>query len=282
MATSGITSNIDAVKDALKIYGLVVRKDAHAETKKKIASVAYEAARFTPFGEKGVLRAEISNLPNTKDGGRKRYGDSKYVGQYKLINWERKLRGLLPLGNSKFRKVKQYKVRPGAMSVEEKEIKRRNRVRATFGTSLRANPFMDGKYKSFIQARIRSIKFIRAAWSVAAVALGGKPFSRGDFGPAALSRFSGLAYGGGEVKPIGPDVTEYSIFNGAGRYDTRRAIKGAQSAPERPARDQERAAKIIEDALNKGVEAVLADITKYFETRADRYQKAIRVLNRFK
>lgn len=282
MATSGITSNIDAVKDALKVYGLVVRKDADAETKKKMASIAYEAARFTPFGEKGALRSEISNLPIIKDGGKKRYGNSQYVGQYKLINWQRKLAGLLPVGGSKFRKVKQYKVRPGALSVEEREIKRRNRVRATLGPSLRANPFMDGKYKAFIAKRIRSIKFIRAAWSVAAVAFGGKPFSRGDFGPNALARFSGLAYGGGDVKPIGPDITEYSIFNGAGKYDTRKAIKGVQSAPERSSQDQERAAKIIEEALNKGLEAVLADITKYFETRAERYQKAIRVLNRFK
>jgi hypothetical protein len=282
MATSGITTNIDAVKDALKIYGLVVRKDAEAETKKKMASIAYEAARFTPFGEKGALRAEISNLPITKDGGKKRYGNTQYVGQYKLINWQRKLAGLLPVGGSKFRKVSQYKVKPGALSVEEKETKRRNKVRSAFGPSLRANPFMDGKYKAFIAGRIRSIKFIRAAWSVAAVALGGKPFSRGDFGPAAIARFSGQAYGGGEIKSIGPDVTEYSIFNGAGRYDTRRAIKGVQSAPERPSKDQERAAKIIEDALDKGVTAVLADITKYFETRAERYQKAIRILNRFK
>jgi hypothetical protein len=282
MATSGITSNIDAVKDALKIYGLVVRKDADAETKKKMASIAYESARFTPFGEKGALRAEISNLPLTKDGGKKRYGNTAYVGQYKLINWQRKLAGLLPVGGSKFRKVKQYKVRPGALSVEEREIKRRNRVHATLGPSLRKNPFMDGKYKAFIAKRIRSIKFIRAAWSVAAVAFGGKPFSRGDFGQNALARFSGLAYGGGEVKPIGPDITEYSIFNGAGKYDTRRVIKGVQSAPERPAKDQERASQIIEEALNKGVAAVLADITQYFEARADRVMKAIRVLNRFR
>jgi hypothetical protein len=282
MATSGIITNIDAVKDALKIYGLVVRKDADAETKKKMASIAYESARFTPFGEKGILRAEISNLPITKDGGRKRYGNTNYVGQYKLINWQRKLAGLLPVGGSKFRKVKQYKVRPGALSVEEREIKRRNRVHATLGPSLRKNPFMDGKYKAFIAKRIRSIKFIRAAWSVAAVAFGGKPFSRGDFGQNALARFSGLAYGGGEVKPIGPDITEYSIFNGAGKYDTRRAIKGVQSAPERPAKDQERASQIIEEALNKGVAAVLADITQYFEARADRVIKAIRILNRFR
>lgn len=288
MAISGITTNIDAVKDALKIYGLVVRKDAEAETKKKMASIAYEAARFTPFGEKGALRAEISNLPITKDGGKKRYGNTQYVGQYKLINWQRKLAGLLPVGGSRMRKTGVFrrvvkKDEDGEIiSIDYKQSKRRNKSRSAFGPSLRANPFMDGKYKAFIASRIRSIKFIRAAWSVAAVALGGKPFSRGDFGPAALARFSGQAYGGGDIKSIGPDVTEYSIFNGAGKYDTRRAIKGVQSAPERPSKDQERAAKIIEDALDKGVTAVLADITKYFETRAERYQKAIRVLNRFK
>lgn len=282
MPTSGIINNIDAVKEALKIYGLVVRKDAQEQTKKKMADIAYEAARFTYYGDKGAIRAEISNLPITKDGGKKRYGNTAYVGEYKLINWQRKLSGLLPLGGSKFRKVKQYKVRPGALSVEEKEIKRRNKVNSSLGPSKRNNPFMDGKFKAFIGARIRSIKFIRAAWSVAAVALGGKPFSRGDFRQNALDRFSGLAYGGGGVKTIGPDITEFSIFNGAGKYDTRRKIKGVQNPPERPAKDQERAAIIIQDALDKGVSAVLADITRYFETRAERYQKAIRILNRFR
>jgi hypothetical protein len=69
MATSGITSNIDAVKDALKIYGLVVRKDAHAETKKKIASVAYEAARFTPLERRGRCEQRYPTYPTPRMGG---------------------------------------------------------------------------------------------------------------------------------------------------------------------------------------------------------------------
>ena len=88
--------------------------------------------------------------------------------------------------------------------------------------------------------------------------------------------------GGAEVKPIGDNITEYSMFNGAGRFDTRKRKVGQQTAPERPSGDQERAAKIIEDGLNKGVQAVIADITQYFETRAGRLQQALRVLNKFK
>jgi hypothetical protein len=203
MATSGITSNIDAVKDALKIYGLVVRKDAHAETKKKIASVAYEAARFTPFGEKGALRAEISNLPNTKDGGRKRYGDSKYVGQYKLINWERKLRGLLPVGNSKFRKVKQYKIRPGAMSVEEKKSKDGTRCRATFGTSLRSNPLWmaNTNLSSKQESDLSSLSVRLGAWR--RLPLGGSPLVGETSGQPLCRGFLGWPMVAGRSSPSG-------------------------------------------------------------------------------
>jgi len=280
VATSGVQTNIDAVKNAIKLYGLVVKKDADIAIKKKMGDIAFQAAANTYYGEKEKLRAEISGLPITKDGGRKRYGNTQYVGQYKLINWERKQKGLLPLGNSKFRRVAKYIVEPGAMSVQEKISRKRNQVRAG-GPSLRANPFMDGKYKSFIQSRIRSIKFIRAAWGVAAQFFG-KSFTRGDFGPNALARFSGLQYGGAEIKPIGDSITEYSMFNGAGRFDTRRKKVGQQNAPERSSADQERAAKIIEDGLNKGIQAVIADITQYFEGRARRLQQAIRVLNKTK
>lgn len=280
MATAGIQTNIEAVKEAIKLYGLMVKKDADIATRKKMGDIAFQAGANTYHTEKDKLRAEISSLPITKDGGRKRYGNTQYVGQYKLINWERKQKGLLPLGNSKFRKVAKYITRPGTMSVEEKITRKRNQVRAG-GPSLRAKPFMDGKYKSFIQSRVRSIKFIRAAWGVAAQFFG-KPFTRGDFGPEALARFSGLQYGGGDIKPIGENITEYSMFNGAGRYDTRKRPIGSQQAPERSSGDQEKAARIIEDGLNKGVQAVISDITQYFEKRAKRLQYVLRNLNRIK
>jgi hypothetical protein len=287
MATAGIQTNIEAVKEAIRLYGLMVKKDADIATRKKMGDIAFQAGANTYHTEKDKLRAEISSLPITKDGGRKRYGNTQYVGQYKLINWERKQKGLLPLGNSRTRGTgiftrKVKKDEDGEItSVSYVERKRKNRIRATLGPSLRANPFMDGKYKSFIQSRVRSIKFIRAAWGVAAQFFG-KPFTRGDFGPGALARFSGLQYGGGDIKPIGENITEYSMFNGAGRYDTRKRPIGSQQAPERSSGDQEKAARIIEDGLNKGIQAVISDITQYFEQRAKRLQYVLRNLNRVK
>lgn len=274
MAQSGILTNIDAVKNAINLYKEVSRKDADVAFRSKMADIAFRASENTIYATKEAIRAEISNLPITKDGGKKRYGNSQYVGQYKLINWERKLKGLPALGGSKYRFKNLSK--PNSMVYEEKRVRNKSRL-AGLGTNL----FMDGKYKSFIQSRVRSAKFIRAAWGVAAEFFG-KPFSRGDFGPAARARFSGLQYGGASVKPISPNITEYAMFNGAGRYDTRRKRPGSRTAPERSSQDQEKAAKIIEAGLDKGISEVLADITKYFETRQKRVLAAIRVLNKLK
>jgi hypothetical protein len=126
-----------------------------------------------------------------------------------------------------------------------------------------------------------SVKFIRAAWAPIAEFFG-KPFKRGrDFGPKAIARFTGKMYGG-EVKAIGENITEFSMFNGAGKFDTRRKKPGSETAPERSGADQERAARIIETALQKGIDAVFADITQYFEKRAARYQHALRVFNKLR
>jgi hypothetical protein len=281
MATAGVMNNIEAVREAIRLYGERVKNDSHKQIQKKMGDIAYRASEATPYGDKDRLRNEISNLPITKDGGRKRYGNTQYVGQYKLMNWERKLKGLPTLGNSKFKKVKSYVTRPGSMVAEERITKRRTQNRLA-GLGVTSNIYaMDGKYKRFIQARIRSIKFIRAAWGVAA-AFFGKPFDRGDFGPDALARFSGKQYGGGEIEKIGDNLTQYSIFNGAGRFDTRRKKPGQETAPQRPSADQARAESIITKALQRGVDFVLADIIKYFEDRAKRFQKEIRILNKFK
>lgn len=274
-------TNIEAVREAIKLYGQRVKNDSHEQIKKKMGDIAYRAAEVTPFGDAGKLRAEISNLPITKDGGRKRYGNTQYVGQYKLMNWERRLKGLPTLGNSKFKKVKSYVTRPGSMVAEERITKRRTRNRLA-GLGVTSNMYaMDDKYKKFIQARIRSIKFIRAAWGVAA-SFFGKPFNRGDFGPDALARFSGKQYGGGNIKNIGGELTEYSIFNGAGKFDTRQRKPGQETAPQRPSSDQARAESIISKALQKGVDFVLADIIRYFEDRANRFQAEIKILNKYK
>lgn len=281
MATAGIVNNIEAVREAIRLYGERLKRDVHEETKKKMADIAYRSAEATPFGDKDRLRAEISNLPITKDGGKRRYGNTQYVGQYKLINWERKLKGLKTLGNGKFKRVKSYVARPGSMVAEEKITKRRTKS-SLAGLGITSNIYaMDGKYKKFTQSRVRSIKFIRAAWGVAA-AFFSKGFKRGEFGPETLARFSGKQYGGGDIKQVGDSLAEYSIFNNAGRYDTRYKKRGQDTAPERSAADQSRAENIIETALQKGIQAVLVDITQYFEKRAARFQSEIRILNKFK
>ena len=276
VATAGIKTNIDAVKEALRVYGLVVRKDADKEVRLKIADIAWRASEATYFSPKGKVRAEISNLPITKDGGKKRYGDTQYVGQYKLMNWERKLKGLPTLGGGKFRNINT--TRPNSLVYTEKRKKLGGKLS---GLGVKGNYYnMLGKYKAFIKHREDSTKFIRAAWAPAAEFFG-KPFQRGrDFGPKAISRFTGKMYGG-EVKSYGGDLTEYSMFNGAGKFDIRRKKPNSQTAPERSSADQARARGIIEVALEIGARKVLDGLTRYFEGRAQRFQRAMRVLNKF-
>ena len=282
MAQDGILTNISAIQDALRVYGLVVKKEADLAIRNKMADIAFAAAKNTKFRDRAVIRSEISNLPITKDGGKKRYGNTQYVGQYKLINWERKLKGLATLGNSKFRKIKSYITRPGSMVAEERTRKTKLKSRLA-GLGVKSNYYaMDGKYRSFIKAREESSKFLRIGWARAAEFFG-KPFKRGrDFGPKTIARISGELYGGAEVKQFGGDLTEYAISNQAGRYDIRRRKVGQQTAPERSSQDQERAAAVIEQGLNLGLQEALADILKYFETRMPRVRAAMAQINKFK
>jgi len=282
MAQDGILTNISAIQDALRVYGLVVKKEADLAIRNKMADIAFAAAKNTKFRDRAVIRSEISNLPITKDGGKKRYGNTQYVGQYKLINWERKLKGLATLGNSKFRKIKSYITRPGSMVAEERTRKTKLKSRLA-GLGVKSNYYaMDGKYRSFIKAREESSKFLRIGWARAAEFFG-KPFKRGrDFGPKTIARISGELYGGAEVKQFGGDLTEYAMSNQAGRYDIRRRKVGQQTAPERSSQDQERAAAVIEQGLNLGLQEALADILKYFETRMPRVRAAMAQINKFK
>lgn len=282
MAQSGILTNIQAVQDALRVYGKVVRIEADKAIRNKMADIAFAAAKNTKFADRAAIRAELSTLPNTKDGGRKRYGNTQYVGQYKLINWERKLKGLPTLGNSKFRKVTNYRTRPGQIFAEEKTRKTRARSRLA-GLGVQSNIYaMDGKYKTFIKAREESSKFLRIGWARAAEFFG-KPFRRGrDFGPKTQARISGEAYGRADIKAFGGDLTEYSMSNYAGRFDIRRRKVGQTVAPERSSQDQDRAAAIIERGLNLGLQEVFADIMKYFESRMPRVRAAMAQINKLK
>jgi hypothetical protein len=293
MAQDGILTNISAVQDALRVYGLVVKKEADLAIRNKMADIAFAAAKNTKFRDRAVIRSEISNLPITKDGGKKRYGNTQYVGQYKLINWERKQKGLDTLGNSRSRVVgTKIKVISGYNPISgnvftryiTKQQRRANKPRQIGPAAMnnKVGRFMDGKYRSFIKAREESSKFLRIGWARAAEFFG-KPFKKGrDFGPKTIARISGELYGGAEVKKFGGDLTEYAISNQAGRYDVRRRKVGQQTAPERSSQDQERAAAVIEQGLNLGLQEALADILKYFETRMPRVRAAMAQINKFK
>lgn len=243
----GIVSNYPQVQQALQAYVMVRNQAIYDSVKEKMANIAFKAAENTRFAPREEIRAKISGLPITKDNGRKRSGNTQYVGQYKLINWQRKNMGLYPLGNSRVRKVKVLASR--GPSASTRIVKKQNIPRNT-GPSAGLNRFMDGKYKSFLQARARGSKFLRIGWACAAAALG-KPFNKGDFGPATLERLSGKAYGGGaNITKLAPGSNRFEIYNGAGVFDLR--YKGT---PMRSTNDIARARAVQEAGLKQGLQA---------------------------
>ena len=243
----GIVSNYPQVQQALEAYVKVRNQAVFDSVKEKMANIAFKAAQNTYFAPRDKIRAEISSLPITKDNGRNRTGNTQYVGQYKLINWQRKNMGLYPLGNSRVRKVRVLASR--GPSASTKIVKKQNIPRNT-GPSAGLNRFMDGKYKSFLQARARGSKFLRIGWACAAAALG-RPFGRGDFGSATLERLSGKAYGGGAtIDRVAPGQSVFTIYNGAGVFDLR--YKGT---PMRNSNDIARARAVQEAGLMQGLQA---------------------------
>jgi len=243
----GIVSNYPQVQQALQAYVMVRNQAVYDSVKEKMANIAFKASQNTYFSPREQIKNNLSTLPITKDNGRNRTGNTQFVGLYKLINWQRKNMGLYPLGNSRVRKVKVLASR--GPSASTRIVKKQNIPRNT-GPSAGLNRFMDGKYKSFIQARARGSKFLRIGWACAAAMLG-KPFGRGDFGPATLERLSGKAYGGGAtITKLAPGSTEFKIWNGAGVFDLR--FKGT---PMRNSNDIARARAIQEAGLMAGIQA---------------------------
>ena len=247
---SGVTANFPAFKKALDLYVRVTRKTVFDAVRNAMGDVAYSAAENTYHTTKEAIDAEFKNLPIKGREDKPRSGNTQFVGQYKIINWERKNKGLPVLGGSKFRRVKKFSIQgPMAMT---KTIKRRNVPRNT-GPSLGVSRFMDGKYKAFLQARKRSVKWLRIGWAAAAQMMG-KPFKRGDFGPATIERIIGLKYGGGNIKQVEADLTEFTIFNNTGRFDHRYRTPMPRSAS-----DIARADAIMTKGLQEGIQKAIYD-----------------------
>lgn len=251
----GIVSNYAQVQKALEDYVTVRNQSVFDSVKEKMANIAFKAAQNTRFTERADIRTNLSTLPITKDGGRVRKGDTKWVGLYKLINWQRKNSGLLPLGGTK-KKVIGMKIskkkffNKGSEDFTKETLYKFKPIKADKSKRPGRGDFMDGKTRGFIQYRAKGSKFLRIGWAVAAAALG-KPFGKGDFGPATLARLSGKAYGGGAtIEKLAPGSNRFTIYNGAGVFDVR--YKGT---PMRNSKDIARARAIQEAGLMQGLQA---------------------------
>jgi len=159
MLKDSIIVNHREFKQALDLYVSLSKKTMAEAINEKMANVAFKAAQYTePMSSKAEasakVKAELENLPIKKDAGIKRYGNLKWVGGYKLMNWQRKNSGLHPVGNKK------------------------GKHKAS------------GRLKKFIRSRAKSTKYIRIGWSQAAAAFG-KKFTRGTFDEALNQRLGG-------------------------------------------------------------------------------------------
>lgn len=232
-------TNIPELQDWLKAYVTKRNAAVYDSVKKKMADIAYNAWRFTYYSDPSTIRSKLSNLPITKDT-KKRTGATNWVGLYKLINWERKNKGLNALGGT---------------SPKGKKIRRVRQTRPQ-------GKYMDGKTKGFLKARAQSARWLRLGWMAALKSLGQSNFRGQNWGggeSATLDRITGKAYGGGStIKPMGPGNTEFVIYNGVGVFDHRyNPIK------QRSESDVARARAIQEEGLNKAVAFVIKDIAKY-------------------
>ena len=251
----GIISNVDAVKQALEAYVKVRNQSVFESVKEKMANIAFKAAQNTYFSPQQNIRNELSSLPITKDGGKKRTGNTQWIGLYKLMNWQRKNMGLVPLGGSrkyvvgmKITKKKSFN-NTGANDYVKQTQYRLKPIKADKKAG-KGGGFMDGKTKAFLKARARGSKFLRIGWALAASAMG-KPFRRGDFGPATLERLSGKAYGGGAtIDRVAPGQSVFTIYNGAGVFDLRH-----KGTPMRSSNDIAKARAFQEAGLRVGVDA---------------------------
>lgn len=236
----GIVSNIPELQEWLKEYVKVRNQSVHDSVMDKMRNIAYKAWQYTYYSEPSNIKAQLSNLPITKDIG-KRGGNTQFVGLYKLINWERKNKGLDPLGGSRPR-----------ISGKKKYLVRETKPKGLY---------MQGKYKSFLKARAQSARWLRLGWMAALKSMGvsgmrGKNWGGGE--NATLDRITGKSYGGGSnIKKIRPGNTEFMIYNGVGVFDHR--YKPVRTRPEA---DIQRARAVQGAGLNKAIQEEIKDMAK--------------------
>lgn len=256
---SGVISNWPQVKQALDAYVKVRNQSTYDSVMEKMQNIAFKAAQYTQFSPREKIAASLQNLPNVGPTS----GNSKWVGLYKVINWQRKLTGQPALGGGRPR-IQRKIIKGGILPVEIKK-------RAKGNKDLR----MAGKTKGFIKRRTFSAKWLRIGWALAADKLG-KPFGRGDFGEATKARLSGKAYGGGaNIKISGAGKFQFEIFNGVGVFDHRyrppgRVADFGGKLPTRPAYQIANARAIQERGLKRGVTEEIKNMAQIIISRTSK------------
>lgn len=237
-----------AFKRTMEYYIIASRKTLAESINKQAGNVVYEAyLMMPPYGrlkevkrpQADKLRSNLENLPITKDAGIKRYGNKRYVGALKLMNWQRIKRGLDPVGNGKFRRLESG--------------------RRTKKNPRRGKNFADGLLKKFISGRTSSVGFIKVGWTRAASAFG-RPVDGGGFSSSTINKT-------GDFSIATPGVyTEATFSNSAGKFD-------ARYRPKIP-RSESGAVKIGYSALVKAVDIVASKMLDYIEPRIQRIYNA--------
>lgn len=256
---SGITSNWPQVQQALDAYVKVRNQSTYDSVLEKMRGIAFKAAQYTEFSPREKIAASLQSLPNVGPTS----GNSKWVGLYKVINWQRKLTGQPALGGGRPR-IQRKIIKGGILPVELKKKARGNK-------ELR----MAGKTKGFIKRRAFSSKWLRIGWALASEKLG-KPFTKGDFGPATMARLSGQKYGGGaDIKINGAGKFQFEIFNGVGVFDHRyrppgRVADFGGKLPIRPANQIANARAIQERGLKRGVVEEIKNMAQIIISRTSK------------
>lgn len=275
----GIVSNIPELQAWLREYVKVRNQTVYESVLEKMRGIAFKAWQNTFRQEKDVVRARLSGLPITKETGGISRKNPQYVGLYKLMNWERKMKGLPVLGNTS-KKVIGAKISKkitkdwGGGTYPEKTTS--YKVKKIYGT--RNGNHMDGKYKKFLQYRGQSVRWLALGWKAALASLGidktrGQNWGGGD--SATLDRIMNHPNGGGsQITKFSPSNTEFMIYNGVGVYDARK-----KDHPPRSDSDIARARAIQQDGLNKGLQAEIANMASLIATRTsqDWYGSKIKV-----
>jgi hypothetical protein len=243
-------------------------------------NIAKKAWKNTYRSDSAKIKSSLSNLPITKEAGGINRKNPQYVGLYKLMNWERKRKGLPVLGNTS-KKVVGAKISKkvtrdwGGGTYPDKTTT--YKVKKIYGT--RSGNFMDGKYKNYLRYRAQSVNWLALGWRAALASLGVYKTKGKDWGggpEATLQRIMNRPDGGGsQITKFSASNTEFMIYNGVGVYDAR----NKKPYPMRSDSDIAKARAFQQAGLNIAIQEEIENMAELIANRTsqDWYGSKIKV-----